>query len=75
MNLFDVISEAYTGAMHTVLFQKAKTLDPLRGLKMWKKPELEWKNFAASDFVDLLPDEILSTTVGYTYALIGNVQK
>lgn len=53
--------------------QKAKTLDPLRGLKTWKKPEIEWKNFAASDFAVLLPEKLMSTTVGYTYSLTGTV--
>ena len=38
---------------------------------MWKKPELDWKNFAASDFGDLLPEKLLSTNVGFTYALTG----
>ena len=38
---------------------------------MWKKPELDWKNFAASDFGDLLPEKLQTTKVGHTYALTG----
>ena len=38
---------------------------------MWKKPELDWKNFATSDFGALLPEKLLATNVGHTYALIG----
>ncbi len=46
-------------------------LDPFRGLKAWKKPEVEWKNFAASDFATFLPQDGTTVTAGLTYPLTG----